>query len=207
MEILNLYPGSFGSNCYVLLSGGHAAVIDPSANAQKILSTIKEHGAILDFILLTHGHFDHTLSLDELQEATHAPVYIHEADADMPSDAHKNAFYYFFQRERTYRAPDRTLKDGDTLTLGGSSIRVIHTPGHTMGSSCFLCDGNVLITGDTLFEANFGRYDLYGGDEATLFHSLRSLKTLSPHLTIYPGHGNTARLGDALERVLFFDIS
>lgn len=205
MEIINLYPGSFGSNCYLLLSDGHAAVIDPSANAQKILSAVSERGAVLDFILLTHGHFDHMLSLSELKAASNAPVYIHEADADMPEDTYKNAFYYFFHRERTYPTPDRTVKDGDVLTLGSTKIRVIHTPGHTMGSCCFLCDGDVLITGDTLFEANFGRYDLYGGDEATLFHSLRSLKEHPPQLEIYPGHGATARLGDALERVLFFD--
>lgn len=204
MEILNLYPGSFGSNCYVLLSDGHAAVIDPSANAQHILATVSENGATLDFILLTHGHFDHILSLDELKAASGAPVYIHEADVDMPGDTQKNAFYYFFRKERTYFTPDRTLKDGDELTLGSTTIRVLHTPGHTMGSSCYLCD-DALITGDTLFEDNFGRYDLYGGDEATLFHSLHSLKKLSPHLTIYPGHGHSSTLGNALNQVLFFD--
>lgn len=201
MEIINLYPGSFGSNCYVLFSGGHAAVVDPSANAQTVLEAIRKRDAVLDFILLTHGHFDHILSLDELREKSGAPAYIHKADADMPSDAHKNAFYYFFQKEHTYRTPEHTLVDGDILSLGATPIRVIHTPGHTQGSVCYLCGEDVLLTGDTLFDGNYGRFDLYGGDGETLFSSLSSLKKMNADLTIYPGHGDSSKLGRALRLI------
>ena len=97
MNILNLYPGSFASNCYILLSeDGHAAVVDPSENAHRILNTVKDLGATLDFILLTHGHFDHVLTLDELRDASGIPAYIHEEDNELLPDAEKNAFYYFF---------------------------------------------------------------------------------------------------------------
>ena len=199
MEIYNLFPGSFGSNCYLLISGNQAAVVDPSADADVILQKVAEHGAALQYILLTHGHFDHICSLDTLREKTGVPAYIHVDDADMPSDAHKNAFYTFFGQTRTYRAPEKTLVEGDVLTLGKEQIRVLHTPGHTEGSVCYLCEDNILITGDTLFDRGFGRYDLYGGDPSKLRRSLERLASLDHALIIYAGHGCPTDLGDAVE--------
>ncbi len=203
LQIKNLYPGSWGSNCYLLTVGEHAAVVDPSADAKAILNALKIAGARLEMILLTHGHFDHIVSVDSLRDATGAPVLIHKDDAGMLTDARKNAFYTFFRMERTYRAPDETFSDGEILTLGEESIRVIATPGHSAGSVCFDCNGEFLLTGDTLFAEGYGRYDLYGGDASVLFHSLRQMRALPQNLTIYPGHGDSARLGDALDLVIY----
>ena len=203
MKIQNLYPGSWGSNCYLLECGTHAAIVDPSADANTITTLLAQKGLTLDFILLTHGHFDHIVSIDSLRELTGAPVLIHEADLSMPEDAHKNAFYTFFRMERAYKRPDRALQDKEILHLGDESIRVIHTPGHTAGCVSFLCNDEFLITGDTLFADSYGRYDLYGGNASALFQSLRSLRDLPQNLTIYPGHGECARLGDALDTVLY----
>ncbi len=199
MEIFNLFPGSFASNCYVLIAGGEAAVVDPSANADVILDTLRQRNAKLRYILLTHGHFDHILTLDTLRDKSGAPAYIHAEDAEMLPDSDKNAFRYFFGTSRAWRDAEKTLADGDTLTLGGEEIRVIHTPGHSKGSSCFLCNGEFLVTGDTLFDGNVGRSDLYGGDERCLMDSLRTLRTLPKDLPIYPGHGGVARLGASLD--------
>lgn len=198
MEIYNLFPGSFGSNCYLLISGDKATVVDPSADADVILQKVAEKGATLQYILLTHGHFDHICSLDTLREKTGVPAYIHTGDVDIPSDAHKNAFFIFFGQTRTYRTPEKTLGEGDVLTLGEEQIRVLHTPGHTEGSVCYLCGDNILITGDTLFDRGFGRYDLYGGDPYKLRQSLARLSTLDHSLIIYPGHGSPTDLGDAV---------
>ncbi len=198
MEIYNLFPGSFGSNCYLLFNGDKAAVVDPSADADVILQKAAEKGATLQYILLTHGHFDHICSLDTLREKTGVPAYIHTGDADMPEDAYKNAFFTFFGQMRTYRAPEKTLVEGDILTLGTEQIRVLHTPGHTEGSVCYLCGENILITGDTLFDRGFGRYDLYGGDPSKLRRSLQRLSTLDHSLIIYAGHGCPTDLGDAV---------
>jgi len=203
LELENLYPGSWGSNCYILKSGSHAAVVDPSPQAEVILRHLEKEGLTLDMILLTHGHFDHIVSLDTLRDATHAPAYIHEDDAEMPSDSRKNAFYHFFRMERTYRTPEHTFRDGEVLKLGEETIRVIHTPGHSKGSCCFLCGEDKLLTGDTLFDGNYGRYDLYGGNPQTLFETLRGMRNLPQHLTIYPGHGDYAVLGEALDTVLY----
>lgn len=201
MQIKNLYPGSWGSNCFLLISGTHAAIVDPSANAERILEAVKAEGAQLESILLTHGHFDHTVSMDTLREKTGIPAMIHEKDAELPSDSRKNGFYTFFQMERAHRSPDRTFADGDVLMLGDEEIRVIHTPGHTEGSVCFLCNREFLLTGDTLFDGDVGRTDLYGGDDRKLYASLQRLRTLDKGLTIYPGHGASATLGRALDLV------
>jgi glyoxylase-like metal-dependent hydrolase (beta-lactamase superfamily II) len=199
MEIYNLFPGSFGSNCYMLVSGNQAAVIDPSADADVILQKTLQKGATLQYIILTHGHFDNICSLDTLRDKTGVPAYIHKDDADMPSDSHKNAFSIFFGQSRTYRAPEKTLVEGDVLKLGKEEIRVLHTPGHTEGSVCYLCGEDILITGDTLFDRGFGRYDLYSGDPFKLRRSLARISTLDHSLTIYAGHGCPTDLGDAVE--------
>ena len=202
MKIENLYPGMWGSNCYLLTSGSHAAVVDPSADAKTIYNRLAQGGLTLDYILLTHGHFDHIISIDSLRDLTGASVWIHETEWKFPEDSHKNAFYTVFRMERTYRRPERTFCDREILMLGDEPIRVLHTPGHTAGSSCFLCNNEFLLTGDTLFADAYGRYDLYSGDEATLFQSLRDLKALEGTLPIYPGHGQSAILQEALRSVL-----
>lgn len=203
MEIQNLYPGSWGSNCYLLTVGEHAAVVDPSADAKTIVNAVKSQGAKLEYILLTHGHFDHIVSVDSLRDATGAPLWVHEDDAGMLTDAHKNAFYTFFHMDRTYREADGRLADDDEIQLGDETVRVIHTPGHSQGSVCYLCNGEFLLTGDTLFSNDVGRYDLYGGDGEILFDSLQKLRTLPQKFPIYPGHGDTAILGGALDNVLY----
>ncbi len=202
MRIINLFPGSYGSNCYLLESDGHALVVDPSAAASAILRRVEADGCTLDGVLLTHGHFDHIMSIDTLREAIPGlPVSIHTGDAPMLTDGDKNGFAFFFQKERVWRAADKYLSDGDTVTVGASTLKVIHTPGHSRGSVCFLCEEDkLLITGDTLFADGIGRWDLWGGDYETLRHSLITLGQMDGSLRIYPGHGEDAPLARAALR-------
>ena len=202
MKIIPICPTSFASNSYLLVSNGAALVVDPSVSAEAILRTAKEQNAEIQGILLTHGHFDHILSLDVLREKLSIPAAIHEHDAVMLTDGKKNAFYDFFGKERVFGAAEQLLSEGDTIPLGDEKITVLHTPGHTGGSVCYLA-GNALITGDTLFANTYGRCDLWSGDEQEMHRSLLRLRSLSPDLTIYPGHGDTARLGDALDEVAY----
>ena len=201
--IENFHPGSWGSNCYLLTAGSHAAIVDPSADAATLLSALRERGLTLDWIALTHGHFDHIVSVDTLRQKTDAPLLIHDEDDEMLTDSRKNAFYTIFHMERTYRPADRLLHGGDLLTLGDEEVRVIHTPGHSRGSVCYLCNDEFLLTGDTLFEDAYGRYDLHGGSLAELTDSLASLRALPQRLRIYPGHGAPAQLGIALDLVAY----
>lgn len=203
MKIVNLYPGSFGSNCYLIEEGSHALIVDPSAAASAILRRLEADGCTPEGILLTHGHFDHVMSVDTLREAVPGlKVMIHAADAPMLTDGEKNGFSIFFNQDRVWKPADCLLEDGQEIPLGASTLRVLHTPGHSPGSVCYLCEGEgILLTGDTLFADNIGRFDLWGGDFNTLRRSLLSLRGLEPGLTIYPGHGDTARLGRALQAI------
>ena len=208
LNIYNLYPGSWGSNCYLLVSEAsdgqkQAAVVDPSADARDIVKALERLGARLSFILLTHGHFDHVMALDHLRDISGVPAYIHKDDAEMLPDGEKNAYSFFFGADRRWRPAERLLEDGDELILGNERIKVISTPGHSKGSICLHC-GSFLLTGDTLFANGYGRYDLHGGDRARLFESLSALRGLDQGLTIYPGHGDSARLGDALDNSFYF---
>ena len=203
MEIYTLTPEGFGANCYILISEEHSAVIDPSVDAERIVSFLREKKVSLDYILLTHGHFDHITSIDRLRDMTGAPVYIHEDDNEMLTDGRKNAYSLFFGGDMKYRSAEHTLKDGDRLSLGSSILKALSTPGHSKGSICILGDG-FMISGDTIFASGFGRYDLHGGDPARLSASLASLRELDQSLTIYPGHGGTAKLGQAIDNLLYY---
>ncbi len=206
MEIINLYPGSLGSNCFLLEEAGQAFVVDPSAASSAILRRVEADGCTLAGIILTHGHFDHIMSIDTLRDAVPGlRVYLHEGDAPMLTDGHKNAFATFFGQDRAWRVADVLLHEGDVLTLGGTKLEILHTPGHSPGSVCLLCrEDGVLFTGDTLFSDNVGRWDLWGGSEPVLRQSLARLGTLDRHLTIYPGHGDTGRLGTSLDTAKLF---
>ena len=200
MKIIPICPGSAMANCYLIEHEGHALVVDPCVTVSAILNTAQSANAQLDGILLTHGHFDHILTLDTLRDATGIPAYIHQADQILLSDGEKNAFALFFGQDRAFRSAEKSVTDGERIPLGQAYVEVIHTPGHTAGSVCYRA-GDELLTGDTLFADSFGRYDLYSGDLNTLKGSLRRLAALDPTLTIFPGHGHSVPLGTACDTV------
>ena len=205
MKLTLLFPGSYAANCYLLEDNGKVAIIDPSAAAASILRKIKEMDAEPAYILLTHGHFDHVMSVDTLREQYPGlQVFMHEADAPMMGDGQKNGFSLFFGQDRVFGSADRLLKNGDLIQVGNATLEVIHTPGHSPGSVCYLCraDG-FMITGDTLFADNIGRCDLWGGSHTTIMESLKLLRTFDGNLTIYPGHGNENKLSKALDNAFY----
>lgn len=203
MKIVSICAESFGSNTYLLVSGNQALVVDPSVSVSAIMSAVAAEDAALTGILLTHGHFDHILALDTLRDSIGIKAYIHKDDAIMLTDGKKNAFYQFFGKERTYRPAERLLEDRDTIALGDETLTVIHTPGHTQGSVCYLC-GDILVTGDTLFAESIGRCDLWGGSRELMADSLRRLSSLPRNTLIYPGHGTSSRLWEALDNAAYF---
>ncbi len=203
MHVVRVEAQSMGANTYLIVSGTHALVVDPAVSVTAIASAAGSVGASIDGILLTHGHFDHVLSLDTLRKAFPVPAMIHKNDASMLTDGKKNAFYTFYGQERVFGAADITFEDGEEVSLGKETLRVIHTPGHTAGSCCFLC-GNDLVTGDTLFADTIGRCDLYSSDVTQMRASLSRLQTLDQDLRIHPGHGMGERLGAALSCAIYY---
>ena len=206
MKVFRVAPqSSVASNCYLIVSQGEALVIDPSVSVEAIRQALLEQAARCTGIVLTHGHFDHMLSLDALRDVfPDTPVYLHRDDAELLSDGEKNAFALFFGEDRRWRPATHLLNDGDTIGLGGESVRVLHTPGHTPGSICLCCGEDALITGDTLFDGSYGRYDLYGGSLSALKASLHRLSMQNGQAAIYPGHGGSTKLSSALHAITFF---
>lgn len=203
MEIRSVCPYSFGANTYLIVSGTHALAVDPTVSVSALLSAAAEADAALDGILLTHGHFDHTVSVDTVRDALYIPAYVHEDDAIMLTDGRKNAYFEFYGKECVHAAADKLMRDGDLIRLGSEHLSVIHTPGHSPGSVCFLGEG-FMVTGDTLFADSIGRCDLWGGSQELIAASLRRLRAYAQDLRIYPGHGAPSRLGDALDNAAYF---
>lgn len=205
MEIISLISSDYRSNTYLAVSGEKCAIIDPGLEANIITNEITKHNLVPLAILLTHGHFDHIFSLDLIREKYGIPVYIHADDREMLTDSIKNAYSFFFGTDFAQKDSDKTFLDGDKIAIGDEFLTAIHTPGHSKGSSCFLCD-DLFITGDTLFAEGIGRCDLYGGDYQTISKSLFNMRNIenAKEITIYPGHGAPERLARALDNVSYY---
>lgn len=190
--------GPVGANCYVLVDGasGEAAVIDPGAPDEWILRQLGEHR--LRYILLTHAHFDHIGGVRWLKEATGAPVLIHEAEVRWLQDPRLNgsALWPDVAGLITAPDPDVVLGDGDALPFASTTIRVVHTPGHSPGSVSLLV-GDLCFSGDALFHRGIGRTDLPFADHDQLLASIRERLFVLPDATrVYPGHGPATTIGE-----------
>ena len=200
MRVEFLCYGALMSNCYAIVSENECFVVDPGADADEISTVLEESKLIPKGILLTHGHFDHAMNITPLSKKYNIPIYVHEKDADMLGSGEKNAYEMCYGKSINLGCADIMLKDNDEIALGNEKIKVLHTPGHSPGSVCFLA-GDGLVSGDTIFATSVGRWDLYGGDLEALKLSILRLTRLAPDLTVYSGHGQPSRLGNALERV------
>lgn len=191
---INSEKWPFASNCYLLISGRDAYVVDPSAEADEILAAAS--GCKINSILLTHGHYDHMLGLSDLRDTTGATVYIGEGDKEYLTDHGLNVSTWIAGSPAVFDSADVLLRDGDVLTLGDEKITVISTPGHTPGSVCFL-SGDDIITGDALFCAGFGRYDLPGGSFEDTMKTLKLFSGMDGNIRIHPGHSTDCLLSEA----------
>ncbi len=186
---IETHIGFIGVNTYVLTDENkNSIIIDPSENATKILKDLQKNGFLLKAVLLTHGHFDHIEGAIELQD--YAPIYIHESEEQFLNDKSLNLCEELGKRQSRKITNYKTFLSGD-LKIDGFSfgVKVLHTPGHTLGSCSFFIDEK-LFSGDTLFYHSFGRYDLPTGNFNSLCKSVVSLlDNLDESVEIYPGHG------------------
>jgi hydroxyacylglutathione hydrolase len=165
-----------------------AVIVDPAGEEEKISSLVEEEDVKVKYILNTHGHADHVLANQRLKQMLSVPTCMHVLDDQFFSQKHA--------REESSKEfgllpsepVDIKLEDGNVLEVGTLEIRVIHTPGHTPGSVCYLVNGN-LFTGDTLFVGAVGRTDLTGASLDSLLHSLeKRLLPLPSETIVWPGH-------------------
>ena len=189
MKIEKIVCGAYAENAYCI---DGELLIDPGDD----LPTLARLAGGIKAILLTHGHFDHMLAAEKLQERTGVPVYVHPLDAPMLSDASLSAYN---PEVSSLPQPGHIACTAYPESLFG--FRVLHTPGHTPGSVCLYHEAEkVLFSGDTLFRAGFGRTDLAGGSMHQLLSSLRTLLALPRDVRVYPGHGESTTIDEECRR-------
>jgi hydroxyacylglutathione hydrolase len=185
MKIKKVVAGIYGANCYILMDKNtkEAVVIDPGGDVDDIARAIDAIGAKVKYILLTHGHIDHTSGVAELKTITNAVVCMNKADDDLITKG-EHLFGPLIEG-----GADKLLKQGDIIKISNLELTCIDTPGHTPGGMCFLVE-NCVFTGDTLFAGSIGRTDFTGGDFNTIITSIKSkLLCLQEDTIVYPGHG------------------
>ena len=190
MRIERFIVGMVGTNCYVVSNEEtlECFLIDPGAYSDKMITYIRENALKPRAILLTHGHFDHIMGLDEVLAQFFVPVYVQEEEEILLKDASYNASVSYGPAY-TFSGASH-IKDGQVLELAGMKIRVIHTPGHTIGGCCYYIESeNVLFSGDTLFHDSVGRTDFPTGSQSQLVRSIREkLLGLPEETVVCPGH-------------------
>ena len=188
MKVKLLRVGPIGTNCYILEDDqtNLAAVIDPGDEPELIQEALEKEGVEVRYLLLTHGHYDHTTAVPALHRVyPQADIYIHQADAN---GAGSTLF------PLAGEVDDLKLYDeGDVIRLGDHEIQVLHTPGHSPGSVTLKVE-DVLFTGDTLFAGSCGRTDLRGGSYEQIRQSLKRLGELKGDFHVCPGHEATSTL-------------
>ena len=188
MKVKLLRVGPIGTNCYILEDDqtNLAAVIDPGDEPELIQEALEKEGVEVRYLLLTHGHYDHTTAVPALHRVyPQADIYIHQADAN---GAGSTLF------PLAGEVDDLKLYDeGDVIRLGDNEIQVLHTPGHSPGSVTLKVE-DVLFTGDTLFAGSCGRTDLRGGSYEQIMQSLKRLGELKGDFHVCPGHEATSTL-------------
>ena len=183
MELKTFPIGSLQTNCYMAWAEGSekCILIDPGYEPELLLEQVRRNRKELEAILLTHGHFDHVGGVKQIAAETGCKVYICAEEIKQPL-RYSDGLHY-----------TDTVAEGDVLELAGLTLQVLHTPGHTPGSVCLMCE-HVIFSGDTLFWGSCGRTDLPGGSWTTIRTSLKRLADLSGDYDVYPGHGDATTL-------------
>ena len=198
MKIDRFVIGPVGTNCYIVRNDDtdECFVTDPAACPLELVGHIRREGLNVKAVLLTHGHFDHIMGLDDFLKEFPVPVYAFSEEKPLLESAELNSSLGMFGSPYTFSGAEY-VSDGQILHIAGFEIRVIHTPGHTAGGCCYYIPAeNVLISGDTLFRASVGRTDLPTGSMGDLVRSVREKLFVLPEETkVYPGHMEETTIG------------
>jgi len=185
--------GPVDTNGFIVgdVESGRCLIIDPGIDSDEMLDTVRQREWNVDWILNTHGHWDHIYSNAQFIRETGGVLAIHAGDIDLLEALTDQCFWMGVDIGEPSPAPDRVLQNGDALTVGAMEFSVLHIPGHSPGGAAFYCEGEgTVFVGDALFAGSVGRSDLPGGNHAQLIASIRTkLLTLPGDTTAYCGHG------------------
>ena len=192
LKVHTLPLGAYQTNTYIVYhkDSSKCVVIDPGYEPDFILEQAARLGLTVEAVLLTHGHFDHVGGVEEIVNATGCALWMSEGDW---SQFRNPVTAYFFPLANSDFTEISFCEEGERISAGGLTFRVLATPGHTHGSVCYLCE-DALFSGDTLFAGSCGRTDLPGGSWKTIVESLKRLAELEGNFTVYPGHGESTTL-------------
>lgn len=196
MIVERLTVGPIEANCYLVgdETSLEGLVIDPGDDAEHIIRAIQRLRLKIKYIVLTHGHFDHTSATGAVQEATGAKLAAHQSDLKLLNDDFLPRMIGL--QMKPVPAPDTVLHGWEDIVVGKLIFTVLHIPGHSPGGIA-LYGGDTVFTGDVLFAGGIGRTDLPGGDYDTLIDSLNTrLLALDDNIKVYPGHGPDTTIGD-----------
>lgn len=193
MIIRTIPVGQLEANCYVIAdeTTNKAIVVDPGDEPELIEEQIKD--LKVEYVFLTHAHFDHVAAAADIKEKTGAGIAMHEDDMPVYAAAAEHAAIWGFSVD-DLPEPDIFLSDQDEILVGNLPILVVHTPGHSPGGISLYIEG-YLFTGDTLFAGSVGRTDLPGGSMAMLGDSFRKLMAFPADTKVLPGHGPATTIG------------
>ena len=197
MKYTSIFHNETGENTWLVFdeTTKNGVIIDPGCKIENIEKMIDENGVRVLYILLTHCHFDHIMSLIPLKEKTGAKIVCGARGSINLGDSNINLTLHCLGYEIKDIHADIILKDGEHLTLDGLDIECIYTPGHTSCGVCYLI-GKELFAGDTLFLRSCGRWDLPTGDMDVLFSSIKEkLYTLPDDTVVHSGHGHDSNIG------------
>ena len=197
LQIDTLVLGMVATNCYLAWNKNtrEALVVDPAALPDRIISAMESRDVKPVAILLTHGHFDHIGAVDALREKYRIPVLLLDKEQEIMENQDKNLSSVFGRGFST--KADHFLHDGDVVSYAGVEIKVLHTPGHTIGGACYyIPEEQVLFSGDTLFLCSVGRTDFPTGSMGQLHDSIhRKLFVLPDETEVFPGHNEPTSIG------------
>ena len=205
MQVKTIVTGAFSCNNYLLIneSTDQGVLIDCGDDADLLMDIIDKSGIRLSAVLLTHGHADHIAAVDQLCKRYSCPVYAHQSDLTLLKRALYNLSLQVLGRAMSVGCEPILLKGGEELVLAGIRIKVIPTPGHTMGSVCYLTDEG-LFTGDTLLEGSVGgEFPPFGNLRLEIESIKNRLLTLKENYICYPGHGNKTSLWNERQNNLY----
>ncbi len=197
MEILQMPLGPLGTNCYFVVDEHkNAVVIDPGSEAQKLIEYIQASGITLQYILLTHAHFDHIGAVESIRNEYKVSVVAHKEEKMLLRSPEHNLSRPINRRDLICPY-DELIEEGAQISIGLHTFEVIHTPGHSPGGVCYYeKQQKILFSGDTLFQGSIGRTDFPMGDQGQLIRSIREKLLILPEdVVVYPGHGAQTTIG------------